>query len=171
MVNMPKEKSVDKESTFGLLENFMMGFGKMAIRKATEFGKESKATSTLASGRTTSRMGLESTHGEMEMCMKENGRLVSDMVRAAINLPLAMSTWVSTPGGRPKDTDNIHGEMATCTQENSSMDRSTDKASGKKVATNLLTNTKEDTNMTISMATANLSGAQEADTKATTRMT
>ena len=116
---------------------------------------------------------MENTSGQTATSTKVSGNSRLDMVRALItSCLLAIPTSVSTNGARLKASVFISGSTATLIQGSSRMEWRMDKATGKRMQTQVnRTSMKERTNLTWSMAMASLLGAQAAYTEANTSKT
>ena len=94
----------------------------------------------------------------MEINTKVSGRPVSDMDKAVILLLEEMFMSESRPGERLKDMVSTLGITGTHTPVSFTMDRKTDKGTGRKVAILTQTNTVANTKMIKNMVMVNFPG-------------
>ena len=109
--------------------------------------------------------------GATEMLMRESGKLASGTDKAAILLQSETHMSESTLGAKRKGSASITGVTEIHTLVNSSMDKSTDKATGKSLAPKTPTNTKAHIWPTKSTVTENSFGQQAPNIRAVTFMT
>ena len=84
--NIRMEKLMGKVYIFGKMENHMTVNGSMEPRRVMVFGEALIMIHILDSGRTAKQRDMVSMHGKMEIDMKVNGYLVSDMEMELISL-------------------------------------------------------------------------------------
>ena len=70
---LSKINQMAKVFTFGKMEKFMMESGSSLKNTVLEYGKATKRTHMLVSGRTIKPTDMESTSGQMVISTKENG--------------------------------------------------------------------------------------------------
>ena len=164
------ERLTAKASTSGPAARCSMDNGFPAKSSDMVSGKALNQTPSSVSGSTISPMDLESIFGEMEMSMKVNGMLVSDMVKDVIILLSATHTLENIVGAKLKATVNMLGVMAIFIQDNSLMARKMGKVNGRRMVTMTQMNTWEDIRTTKSTDMVSLNGLLEASTKVTMSM-
>lgn len=119
-VTTPKDASVVKVYTHGLMGTLTMVNGSMALSMATACGMASLATATLGSGSRTRHMATASTSGPTGTNMKASGITAYAMAKVQTSSPTVTSISASTPTAKRTDTVSTGGPTEIPTPASSS---------------------------------------------------